>query len=133
MTTEKIGKKIHWLSNHIELDEDPEETLWHEVKDETGLKKEDLELIEPIKNRPMVPNAKSLPLPFDSNVFRYGDDPIHKHIDFCYLLKAKTDKISGNHESNDIRWFTKKDLEAMKTEIWPDVYNRAVYVLNLTL
>ena len=22
MTTEKIGKKIHWLSNHIELDED---------------------------------------------------------------------------------------------------------------
>lgn len=129
-------KKLNtWMQpgGHIELHEDPEETLWHEVEDETGLKKENLTIIEPVKERPAVPNAKQLPLPFDSNVFKYGDDPVHKHIDFCYLLKSNTDKISRNHESNDIRWFSRHDLESMKAELWPDIYNRAIYVLNLEL
>lgn len=127
-------KKLNtWLQpgGHIELDEDPEQTLWHEIKEETGLDKSNLEIIEPIKDRPLVPNSKTLPLPFDSNVFSYGDDPIHKHIDFCYLIRSNTDKISGNSESNDIRWFTKKELKDMKNKIWPDVYNRAIYCIDL--
>lgn len=126
-------KKLNtWLQpgGHIELDEDPEETLWHEVEDETGLKKESLTLIEPLKNRPVMPGAKALPLPFDSNVFKYGDDPVHKHIDFCYLLKSSTDKIKNNGESHNIGWFNKADIERMKDTLWPDVYVRCIFVLN---
>lgn len=121
-----------WLQpgGHIELNEDPEETLWREIKDETGLTKNHLTIIEPLVNRPRTSDSKQLPLPFDMNVFNYGDHPTHKHIDICYLLISDTDQIKVSSESNDIKWFTESELDKMQDLLYPNMYNRAKYVLR---
>lgn len=122
-----------WLQpgGHIELDEDPEEALYREVFEETGLSREQLTLMETSSSRPSAPDSKNLPLPFDMNVHRFGNDPIHKHIDLSYILRAKTDVINQNvTESNKLQWFSKKDIEVMKNKLLPDIYERALFVLQ---
>lgn len=127
-------KKLNtWLQpgGHIELNEDPETALWRELKEETGLKQEDLKIIELTTSRPQTPDSKNLPMPFDLNVHRFGDDPVHKHIDFSYLIASRSDKITLNaSESNQLRWFSKKEIESLKDELLPDIYARTLFVLN---
>ncbi len=105
-----------WLSvgGHIELDEDPNQAAIREVKEEVGLdiildnsrqffksKAEDYEELIP---------------PLFLNI--HQSTKTHRHIVLIYFAKTKSDKISQNKEnekSEDIRWFTKKDLEKDKT------------------
>lgn len=125
-----------WLQpgGHIELDEDPEMALWREIEEETGLKKESLTIIEAQTKRPFFESSsshKKLPIPFDLNVHPFGNDTQHKHIDFCYLIKSDTDKISQNiTESNQLKWFRKKDIELLREELIPDIYHRVIFALN---
>ena len=126
-----------WIQpgGHVELNEDPEETLWREIKEETGLTRKYLEIIYPY-SRP-VPLAKKkipykqLPMPFDFNVYPYGQDATHKHIDISYLIKSSTGKISNEAEkSHEIRWFSKAEIETMKDTLWEDVYNHAMIAID---
>lgn len=124
-----------WLQpgGHIELNEDPEEALWREIEEETSLTKEVLKIVSYEQNRPKAPRAKSLPLPFDLNVHTYGESN-HKHIDFCYHVTSSTADINQNvEESNDLRWFSVEDIEAIKEDLLPDIYERSLFVLNTTI
>lgn len=131
-------KKLNtWLQpgGHIELDEDPEQALFREIEEETGLTKTSLKIIEP-QGRALPFNLNSkhkrLPLPFDLNVHPFGDHPTHKHIDLCYLIKSSTDFINQNLvESNDLRWFSVDDLTTAKDELLEDIYVRALFVLGV--
>lgn len=131
-------KKLNtWLQpgGHIELNEDPETALWREIEEETGLTKSELTIIELQKNNLTAhtsPEHKRLPMPFDFNVHPFGADTSHKHIDMSYLMNSNTDEIQQNiAESNDLRWFTKADIESMKAELWPDIYVRSIFALNV--
>lgn len=132
-------KKLNtWLQpgGHIELNEDPETALWREILEETGLRKEELKIIEVSNKKLPLDTAsrnKRLPIPFDLNVHPFGDDPVHKHIDFCYLIASNTEEISQNiQESNELRWFTQQDIEEAKENLLPDIYTRARFILNNT-
>jgi len=126
-----------WIQpgGHIELDEDPEMALWREIEEETGLTKDVLEIVQ--LQQYTLPghsaaSQKRLPLPFDLNVHPYGTDGVHKHIDFCYLMKSSTDKTAQNiEESNDLRWFSSADIEEASDKMYPDVHARALFALNM--
>lgn len=126
-----------WIQpgGHIELNEDPEMALWREIEEETSLSKEVLTIIDtqkvvlPVQNNATM---KSIPMPFDINVHNYDDAGQHKHIDLCYLMTSNTDIIEQNiTESNDIKWFSRSQIEKMKAEMLPDVYTRALFVLDV--
>ena len=125
-----------WLQpgGHIELNEDPEEALFREIEEETGLTRPHLKVIEPGERAlPFQSNErhKRLPLPFDLNVHPFGDHPTHRHIDLSYLMQSDTGSINQNlAESNDLRWFTRKELEAHQSELLPDIYSRAIFALD---
>lgn len=102
-------KKLNmWLpiGGHVELDEDPEETLFREVKEECGL------AIEVLSTKPIIksPGTKFLYAP---NFLDIHNLPVnHKHIALTYFAKSESDKfIHNKEEHNDIRWFSKEDLE----------------------
>ncbi len=130
-------KLSSWIQpgGHIELDEDPETTLWREIEEETGLSKEHLTIWQPEDRMPFFDETgehKRLPIPFDFNVHPYGPGAKHKHIDLCYVLHSDTDKIKQNaDESSGLKWFSKEDLNDAKDSLWPDIYKRAMFILNV--
>lgn len=97
-----------WLpiGGHIELNEDPEEALYREVKEECGL---EIELLS-LKTEFNTAEFKSLPMPFYLDIHKIKNN--HRHVAFEYVAKAKTNDIKLNElEHDDIKWFSKEDLD----------------------
>lgn len=123
-----------WMQpgGHIELDETPEDALWRELEEETGLTKNDVELL-PTTPHMVEPSegSKTLPLPFDINVHYY--DVVHQHIDLCYLIKSHTTKVRLEEQAaHDIGWYAideVKDLFENNT-LMNITYNRSKFALD---
>ncbi|MDQ2972914.1 MAG: NUDIX domain-containing protein [bacterium] len=121
----KIGK---WLQpgGHVELNENPLQTLHHEIEEETGLKVGDWEIIDQPDHPNPLGNNVVLPLPFYFNEHPMGNLPEHHHIDLCYLLKAKTETITDSPEgASDIRWLSTIEVENLykAQEMFSDTYD----------
>lgn len=131
----KIGK---WLQpgGHIELDEDPIQALYREIKEESGLTKENLEIIETAKDtrqQSKSGNNRVLPLPFDMNVHPFNET--HQHIDICYLMRSNTETVRPEEgKAHDIGWFTLEGIAAMRDDglVFQDTYDLAKFALKYT-
>lgn len=100
-------KYDEWLpiGGHIELNEDPEEALWREVREECGLR------IRLLQTKPAIahPGVKPIPAPAFMDVHRTGGK--HKHIAFVYFAVSKSDQVRLHvREHHRFRWFTLKEL-----------------------
>ena len=98
-----------WLQigGHVELNEDPDEALFREVKEECGL---EVEIIGERQPKFEMKGTKFLYTPNFMNIHDINET--HKHIGLIYFAKAKSDKFTlAEKEHNDIRWFTKEDLD----------------------
>ena len=103
-----------WLpiGGHIELDEDPEEALWREVREECGLK------IKLIQTRPSIahPGVKPIPAPVYMDVHKTGST--HRHIAFVYFAVSASDRVKlHTREHHDFRWFTPAELSQPKYRV----------------
>jgi ADP-ribose pyrophosphatase YjhB (NUDIX family) len=98
----------HWVApgGHIELDEDPEQTLYREITEETGLQ------VEILSSKPAVdsPGTKFLLTPNYLDV--HNANPPHKHISLTYFARAKDGAFVLSAEHTDMKWFSKDDLQA---------------------
>jgi 8-oxo-dGTP pyrophosphatase MutT (NUDIX family) len=97
-----------WLpiGGHIELNEDPEEALFREVKEECGLE------IEVIADKPAIESSgtKFLYTPAFLDIHKISET--HRHVGLVYLARSKSDKFIFNEEEHkDIKWFSSEDLE----------------------
>lgn len=127
-----------WIppGGHIELDEDPLQTLWREITEETGLLATDLTLlnIEETKLNLVKSNKFSpLPTPFAMFVVDYDETSNHKHIDLCYLLTSTSNKVRvEQHAAHAIGWFDLKTLrEKFKSgDMFDNSYQYCVYALG---
>lgn len=104
------------LGGHIELDENPEQALFREVKEESGL---DIEVL-----------AEKPANEFSGRTFLYAPSFLdihdieggHRHIGMTYFVRAKTENVSlAEKEHEDIRWFTEDDLADPKFKVPEDV------------
>ena len=108
-------KKLNrWLAigGHIELNEDTDQALFREVQEECGLE------IEVLNEKPTIEaqDTKFLYTPSFLDIHKISDT--HKHIGLVYFAKAKSDKfIHNKEEHNDIRWFSREDLEKAEFNI----------------
>lgn len=106
----KHDKYKIWLSvgGHIELDEDPNQAAIREVKEETGL---DVSMVGKILEFEEPEGYQELIPPKFLNRHKINDS--HEHVTMVYFGSALNDKvIQGQNEiSDDIRWFTFKELD----------------------
>lgn len=130
----KIGT---WLApgGHVELDEEPLQALWREIKEETGLDKGSLELItshaQPLPDKH--PGFYPIPTPFAMFVVEYASGSTHQHIDLCYLLKSSSDKVVHQaEEAHDIGWFSQAACDAMlrSGDMFPHTHAYASWALQ---
>ncbi len=122
-----------WFSvgGHIELDEDPVEALYREVREEVGL---DIKIISEaygpdggkINNR----SYKYLIPP--RFLGRHPVNETHEHIVFVYFATADTDTVSDSvldHEKGvEVKWFSREDLE--NTDLVPNIKFYAMKALE---
>ena len=87
----------HWgfVKGHVENKESEEETLFRETKEETGLTKENLKLIDGFKEK-------------INYYFKKDNKKIYKEVVF-FLLESKTNNITLSHEHDDYLWLPYKD------------------------
>ncbi len=114
----KFGK---WMQpgGHIEPQENPVEALIREVQEETGL---DIRSSLP-KLTDLGEGVSGLSAPDflqQQLIAAHGDEPQHFHIDHAYALRVGVGELQpGEHESQQIGWFTKAELATM--DIFPNV------------
>lgn len=106
-----------WLGigGHIELDEDPLEALYREVKEECGL------AFDLVVKQPQNFSEESVDLPVPAFINRQHTNPGHEHIDMLYVAKAKTLKINPAPEekSAEFKWFSIEELQKQEYKINP--------------
>lgn len=122
-----------WLSigGHVELDEDPVEAAYREVKEEVGL---DIRIIGdahgPIDNEAKNRGYTYLIPPRFMGRHPVGDN--HEHVVFVYFATSDTDLVNDSmldHEKGaETKWFTMEDLE--NTELIPNVKFYAMEALK---
>lgn len=113
-----------WLSigGHIELNEDPIEAAYREVKEEVGL---DIKIIGDAHG-PRNQEDKNRGYTYLIPPRYLGKHPVsdtHEHITFVYFATSDTDSVNDSvldHEKGvETKWFTMEDLE--NTDLVPNV------------
>jgi len=117
-----------WIppGGHIELDEDPEEALYREIEEETGLE------VKILSTKPSVDSPGIKPLPAPNYVEVHEANAPHKHIALIYFAVTKTDafRLSGEHTA--MKWFTLEELEEAEYALPPSTkfYAREAITLS---
>jgi 8-oxo-dGTP diphosphatase len=126
-------KARQWLApgGHIELDEDPTETVIKEVQEEVGLKVEIVaDEVKQFKGPAGVDLGLNLPLPLAINRHRMNEN--HEHVDFIYAAKSNSMDINPAEgemvDPENFRWVTKDELLNMN-----DVFDSVKYYASLAL
>jgi 8-oxo-dGTP pyrophosphatase MutT (NUDIX family) len=122
----KIFKRWAQPGGHIELTDSVEETLYKEIEEETGLRKESLRIVQSYvavdKKR-----AGSQPVPFDVDMHDISNHHNHRHIDLAYLFTALDDTLRpGEGESQELRWYSSEEVVSLE-----DIMNEKIRYLAL--
>lgn len=117
MIDHKSLKRWLPIGGHVELDEDPEQAVYREAKEESGL---DIEIIGTKPNFES-PGTKFLIAPayMDIHDIPPGN---HKHIGLVYFARAKTDQVTlAPDEHHAIRWLSESDLDDPTYALSPSI------------
>lgn len=135
---DKVLLRMHdklniWMSigGHIELDEDPVQAAYREVKEEVGMDIHIAGVAEGITDKEEKNRGYTYLIPP-----RYlGKHPVsdtHTHIPFVYFATSDSDVVADSvldHEKGvETRWFGREDLES--ADLVPNVYFYATKALE---
>ena len=107
-------KYKEWLpiGGHIELNEDPEEALYREIREECGLK------VRILAETPRIGHAGVKPLPTPSYLDAHHIRGQHKHIAFVYFGTAKNANVRlHTREHREFRWVSDPELASRKLRL----------------
>lgn len=96
-----------WLppGGHVELDEDPEEALFKEIEEETGLD------VEIVADKPSTDAKGTKYIYIPAYISVHDANPPHKHIGLTYYARAKSSDNVKSDEHTQTKWFTAAELD----------------------
>ncbi|MGH7157391.1 MAG: NUDIX hydrolase [Candidatus Saccharimonadales bacterium] len=108
-----------WLGpgGHIELDEDPDQTLFREIKEETGYRPDEIEILS---SRPKQLESKAKFLYTPNYMDIHEANAPHKHIALYYFARVRHGNHVKSDEHSDARWLAVDELDNPKFKIPPD-------------
>lgn len=110
--------------------ETPDEALFRELQEETGLGLGDVAIFDPSAQRPPLTEAQlhashrtSLLLrPWRVDLHHFGDDSSHRHVALCYLLRAWRSRVKLEADAhNNLMWWGLTDLMGPTDGLLPTV------------
>ena len=120
-------KYNEWLpiGGHVELNEDPEEALYREIKEESGLK------VSILAETPDIKHSGVKPLPTPSFVDAHRISAKHKHIAFVYFGVSSTDRVKlHEREHREFRWLGLNELKSVELRLTRSIYFYCVEALK---
>lgn len=100
----RYGKWVP-VGGHIELDEDPDEALFREIQEETGL---EIEIMSEKESAQVEADNKFLYRPNYMGV--YGANPPHRHISFIYFALSSGQTANMSDEHTAMAWLGHNEL-----------------------
>lgn len=102
-----------WLpvGGHIELNEDPEQAIYREALEETGL------TIQLLSHRPNIVSEGTKFLPTPNYMDVHEANLPHRHVGLTYFAVADTNQHKLSDEHTDINWLSIEDLENPKYQL----------------
>jgi 8-oxo-dGTP diphosphatase len=131
----KILKKYLQFGGHIELDENPWQAVEHEILEESGYKMGQLKLLQPKSRITSMPDTATLhPYPV-YHLTHGGFDIDHNHTDVGYVFTTEEDPKHGigENESEDIKAFSRTEIEKMDDEIVSNVKEICLFIFDEVL
>lgn len=133
-THKRLGKFLHF-GGHVELDENPWQTIAREIKEESGYEISQLQLLQPKDRIRNLSSGTLIPYPIAViSVGYYGDeDTNHYHDDVCFafVTTEKPKNQSGDGESKDLRLFKRDQLAKLSDEeIVPALREMGLFVFD---
>ncbi|MEO8862770.1 MAG: NUDIX domain-containing protein [Candidatus Saccharimonadales bacterium] len=113
------------IGGHIELDEDPEEALYREIKEETSLE------VEILSTKPNITSTGTKFILSPNYVDVHEANPPHKHISFTYFAKSKGESFTISDEHDDMKWFSTEELRDKKYNLSEAVIFYSLEALKL--
>lgn len=98
---------------HIELDENPEEALFREIAEETGLE------VEILSTNPNITSPEGHTLYTPNYVDVHDANAPHRHVGLNYFARATHNKHVKSSEHTDMRWLSLADLEKSEYSLSP--------------
>ena len=112
-----------WLpiGGHIELNEHPEEALFREIEEESGLGADHLIVLKSNRGEYAASeNRRALFAPVHLDIHRIS--PTHQHVALNYFIKSKVSMVVlAAAEHHAIRWFSQQELTDPRYNIPGDV------------
>ena len=94
------------------MDEDPEQALYREIGEESGLK------VKILAERPKIAHPGVKPLLTPSFVDVHRISKTHKHIAFVYLGTSSSARVKlHTREHREFGWFSEKELSSPRLEL----------------
>lgn len=113
-----LHKKLKkWLpvGGHIELDETPDQALFREIQEESGIFPESLTVLS---TKPDITSEGTTFLYTPNYVDIHTISDTHQHIGMVYFLKSNTDQIiQAEAEHDGIRWVSESELDDSKLNL----------------
>ena len=104
-------KYQEWLpvGGHVDLDEDPEQALYKEIREECGLK------VKILADRPSIAHAGVKPVYTPSYVDVHRITRVHKHIALIYFATSRSSRVKLlEREHKAFRWVGASELNDPK-------------------
>ncbi|HEX8763162.1 MAG TPA: NUDIX domain-containing protein [Candidatus Saccharimonadales bacterium] len=104
------------IGGHVEMDEDPEQALFREIKEETGLE------VEVLSDKALEPVEAENKFLFRPNYLGvYDATPDHRHISFNYFVRASNPDAVMSDEHTDMKWLGIDDLQNPDFDLTPSL------------
>jgi 8-oxo-dGTP pyrophosphatase MutT (NUDIX family) len=113
------------MGGHIELDEDPEQALFREIDEETGLE------VTILSSKPDVKSAGTKTMLTPNYMDVHEANPPHRHVGLIYFARAHSDKARLSDEHTELKWFTREELHEKKYGLPPIIIFYAEEALKL--
>lgn len=124
------------VGGHVELNETPWQAMAHEIEEESGYTLAELQILQPAVRLGLMDEVAVHPQPMllNSHAFDSRSDHFHSDISYPFIAHAKPAKQPSDGESNDIRWLTYDELEALpSTDIYNNSKRTALFGLGVIL
>lgn len=123
----KILGKYLQFGGHVELNENPWQTVIHELREESGYDIGQLKVLQPKIRIKHLSKVKLHPSPLSIDTHQFSDT--HNHIDIKYVFTTneKPKHLVEGDESKEIKLFSKADFNKL-TEL--DTYKNLMETVN---